>query len=200
MMSKRILKAILTAITFSLPALALVFALVELSGDKYAGFDGLQIGQTIAVEGKPLGLGGKAILAREIEIKHKPPEEKLKGLIEAINREESTLMIAGVKILVYSDTLIETKQVTQVVPYGEQDSGKAPINFSALELGQRVRVKGELRDDGAFDAKEIEVRKTKAEEEAEVEGKLLSIDRPRRTLNVLGFTIHVNPRAKIEFD
>lgn len=199
-MSKRILKAVLTAFAFSLPVLALLFALVELSGDEYAGFDGLQVGQTIVAEGKPLGLGGKAILAREIEIKHRPPEEKLKGLIEAIDRDESTLIIAGVKILLYPDTLIETDQVTHIIPQEGQHADDAPIDISALALGQRVRVKGKLRDDGAFDAKEIEVRKTKTEEEAEVEGELLSIDRPRRTLNVLGFTIHVSPRAKIEFD
>lgn len=198
-MPKRILKAILTLIAFSLPLLALILVIVELSGGEYASFDDLHIGQTISVEGKPLGLGGKTILAKEIEIKNRPPKEKLKGRIETIDPQELSLTISGVKILLGPDTLIEARHLQDSAPE-EKRKGNAPLYFSVLKQGQRVRVRGKLRDDGAFDADEIQVRNKKTEEEAGVEGELQSIDYARATFTVLGFTIHVNSRAKIEFD
>jgi hypothetical protein len=72
--------------------------------------------------------------------------------------------------------------------------------FSNLQKGWMVKVKGRVQKQGALQASEIKVSREEAPDEAEVEGRVQSVDKSRGTLTVAGLTIRLTPATKIKFD
>lgn len=182
--------------------LSLVMLFIDASslmGGERGEFDDLQTGQSVSVEGRYLG--GKSILASEVEIDDEPLElEKFKGSIQLIDEEENSLVIADVKILVTPDTLIEGRDIDD--PSGDKEAKieGSPIEFSNLRQGWRVRIKGRLQDESVFAAEDIKVRKPKSVNKVEIKSTVQDIDKDQKVLNVMGFIVRVNSRTEIKFD
>lgn len=150
-----------------------------------ASVDDLQVGQTVAIEGK--SSDARTIHASKVEIQQAPREEKLKGRIQNIDSGANSLVVLGTKVFAGRDGQIANRD------------GSA-IPFSSLQKGWMVKVKGRLQEEGALQASEIKVSREEAPDEAEVEGRVQRIDKARSTLTVAGLTIRLTPTTKIRFD
>jgi Domain of unknown function (DUF5666) len=150
-----------------------------------ASVDDLQVGQTIAIEGK--SSDARTIQASEIEIQQASHEDKLKGRIQKIDSATNSLVVLGTRVLAAQDAQI-----------ADRIGGTIP--FSSLQKGWMVKVKGQLHQEGALHASEIKVSREEAPDEAEVEGKVQSINKAGSTLTVAGLTIRLTPSTKIKFD
>jgi cytochrome c-type biogenesis protein CcmE len=155
------------------------------SGSARASVDDLQVGQTVTVEGK--SSGARTIHASEIEIQQAPQEDKLKGRIQNIDSGANSLVVLGTKVFADRDAQIAARD------------GSA-IPFSSLQKGWMVKARGSLQEEGALHASEIKVSREEAPDEAEVEGRVQSIDKARSTMTVTGLTIRLTPTTKIKFD
>ena len=150
-----------------------------------ASVDDLQVGQTVAIEGK--SSDPRTVHASEIEIQEASQEEKLKGRIQNIDSETNSLVVLGTKVFADRDAQIAAR-----------DGSALP--FSSLQKGWMVKVKGTLQEEGALHASEIKVSREEAPDEAEVEGRVQSIDKARSTMTVTGLTIRLTPTTKVKFD
>jgi hypothetical protein len=155
------------------------------SGSAQASVDDLQVGQTVAIEGK--ASDARTVQASKIEIQGAPSEEKLKGRIQSLDGGAHTLVVLGTRVL--------TTPGAQIVA---RDGSAIP--FASLQKGWMVKVKGSLQGEGALQASEIKVSREEAPDEAEVEGKVQRIDKARSTMTVTGLTIRLTPATKIKFD
>jgi hypothetical protein len=165
--------------------LALGLASSGFSGSARASADDLQVGQTVAIEGK--ASGARTVHASEIEIQEESSEEKLKGRIQSIDGGAHSLVILGTRVSAAPDAQIAARD------------GSA-IPFSGLQKGWMVKVKGSLQGEGTLQASEIKVSREETPDEAEVEGRVQSIDKARSTMTVTGLTIRLTPATKIKFD
>jgi hypothetical protein len=150
-----------------------------------ASVNDLQVGQTVAIEGK--SSDARTIQASEIEIQQASHEDKLKGRIQKIDSGTNDLVVLGTRVLAAQDAQI-TDRVGGTIP------------FSSLQKGWMVKVKGKLQEEGALHASEIKVSREEAPDEAEVEGRVQSINKAGNTLTVTGLTIRLTPSTQIKFD
>jgi len=155
------------------------------SGSARAGVDDLQVGQTVAIEGK--SSDARTIRASEIEIQQATHEVKLKGRIQDIDSGANSLVVLGTKVFATHDAQIAARD-------------GSTIPFASLQKGWMVKVKGNLPEEGALHVSEIKVSREEATDEAEVEGRVQNIDKARSTLTVTGLTIRLTPTTKIKFD
>jgi len=165
--------------------LTLCVASSGFGGSARASANDLQVGQTVAIEGK--SLDARTIHASEIEIQQESHEDKLKGRIQHIDSGANSLVVLGTKVVATPDAQIAAR-----------DGSTMP--FSGLQKGWMVKVKGRLQEQGALQASEIKVSREEAPDEAEVEGRVQSVDKSRGTLTVAGLTIRLTPATKIKFD
>lgn len=149
-----------------------------------ASADDLQVGQTVAIEGK--SADARTIRASEIEIQQEPGAEKLKGRIQSIDSGANSLVVLGTRVFAAPDAQIAARD------------GSA-IPFPGLQKGWMVKVKGRLQE-GALQASEIKASREEAPDEAEVEGRVQSIDKARGTMTVAGLMIRLTPATRIKFD
>ena len=151
-----------------------VFASNTIRAGESASFRDFKIGQTISVKGK--SSGARDIAATKIEIRRR---FKLEGEIQAIDGGMNSLIIVGVKIAAVPDVEIA-------------DPEGIPIEFSALRIGQTVKVKGSVGPGGAFEAKKIELQMT----EYKLEGQIQAID--ANSLTVIGVRNLAGFDSKVE--
>jgi Domain of unknown function (DUF5666) len=182
-MHHKILESVAVACFVAIATLGLSSS--ALSGSPRASADDLQVGQTVAIEGK--SSGARTVNASEIEIQQESNEEKLKGRIQTIDTGANSLVVLGTKVFAVGDAQIAARD------------GSA-IPFSSLQKGWMVKVKGSLQGEGTLQASEIKVSREEAPDEAEVEGKVQAIDKARSTMTVAGLTIRLTPATKIKFD
>jgi hypothetical protein len=173
------------AVSCSAVILALGLASSGFSGSPRAGADDLQVGQTVAIEGK--SAGARTVQASEIEIQEVPSEEKLKGRIQDIDTGANSLVVLGTRVFTAPDAQIAAR-----------DGSLIP--FSGLQKGWMVKVKGSLQGEGTLQASEVKVSREEAPDEAEVEGRVQRIDKARSTMTVAGLTIRLTPATTIKFD
>jgi hypothetical protein len=173
------------AVTCFVAILTLGLASSVLSGSPRASADDLQVGQTVAIEGK--SAGARTVQASDIEIQEESSEEKLKGRIQNIDSGANSLVVLGTKVFAAGDAQIAARD-------------GSTIPFSSLQKGWMVKVKGSLQGEGALQASEIKVSREEAPDEAEVEGKVQAIDKARSTMTVAGLTIRLTPATKVKFD
>lgn len=182
-MHHRIFRSVAAIAVVALATLCLASS--AFSQSARASADDLQVGQTVAIEGK--SLDARTIRASEIEIQQESHEDKLKGRIQHIDSGANSLVVLGTKIVAAGDAQIAAR-----------DGSVMP--FSSLQKGWMVKVKGKLQEEGALQASEIKVSREEAPDEAEVEGRVQSVDKTRSTLIVAGLTIRLTPTTKIKFD
>jgi hypothetical protein len=165
--------------------LPLCLAASVFSASPRASVDDLQVGQTVAIEGK--ASDARTIQASDVEIQQASSEEKLKGRIQHVDTGANSLVVLGTKVFAAGDAQIAAR-----------DGSAMP--FSSLQKGWMVKVKGRLQGEGALQASEIRVSREEAPDEAEVEGRVQRIDKARNMMTVAGLTVRLTPATKIKFD
>jgi Domain of unknown function (DUF5666) len=182
-MHDRIFKSV--AVSCFVVMLTLGLASSGLGQSARASVDDLQVGQTVAIEGK--SSGARTVQAGEIEIQQESSEEKLKGRIQSIDGGANSLVVLGTKVFAAGDAQIAARD-------------GSTIPFSGLQKGWMVKARGSLQGEGALHASEIKVSREEAPDEAEVEGRIQSIDKARSMMIVTGLTIRLTPTTTIKFD
>jgi Domain of unknown function (DUF5666) len=182
-MHDRIFGSVAVSCVVAMAALGLASS--GLGGSARASADDLQVGQIVAIEGK--AAGARTVHADKIEFQEESDEAKLKGRIQNIDGGGHSLVILGTKVSTAPDAQIVARD------------GSA-IPFSSLQKGWMVKARGSLQGEGTLQASEIKVSREEAPDEAEVEGRVQSIDKARNTMTVAGLTIRLTPATKIKFD
>ena len=85
-----------------------------------ASVDDLQVGQTVAIEGK--STDARTIQASEIEIQQASHEDKLKGRIQKIDSGTNGLVVLGTMVLAAQDAQIADR-VGGTIPFSSLQKG-----------------------------------------------------------------------------
>jgi hypothetical protein len=148
-----------------------------------AAFEDLQVDQGVDVVGRLVGRF--TVRARKIEIQRgMSKKQEITGEIETIDAGARTLRLAGIKVVLSPDAVVE-------------DDDENPVEFPHLKSGQRIKAEGFVGDGAVLRAEEIEVKPAREEPEVGLEARVEKIDAARRTLTVMGFTVLVVPTTKI---
>jgi hypothetical protein len=167
------------------PATVLLFLFGISDARAAAGvFDDLKAGQALDVDGRMVG--PKTIRATSIEVQRGTVrKQEVTGDIETIDVGGRTLSVLGMQVTASSNVIVE-------------DQLDAPVEFSGLKVGRRIKVEGRLGDDGVFHADEIKLKD--ADPEVALEGPVEQVDGARKAITLVGFTVLVTPATKIKVE
>ncbi len=114
-------------------------------------------------------------------------EDGLKAVIETVDPEAKTLTALGIKIVASDATVLQGESYERV-------------SFSAIRPGRRVSAKGTFRGDATLVASKLRIRPEKPEKARDVtlEGPVQQVDSGSTSFAVLGVTVMLTPRTKIE--
>ena len=141
-------------------------------------FSALRTGQMAKVKGNVRPNGR----FEATKIKLRMTKYALEGEIQAI--DANSLTVIGVRNHAGFDSIVEEPDGT-------------PIDFFTLRPGQMVKIKGNVRPDGRFEATKIKLRKPSGG--VVMEGAVEMIDNAKNTLTVMGATVYVETGTDIEF-
>ncbi len=153
----------------------------------------VQIGDRVEVEGTPQA--DRSVLARTISVEESesaadggaapvddPAKVEFEGALTAI--AGSQLTVDGVTVSISTTTVIE--------------NGDARADASALAVGQRLKIEGELQTDKSVAATKIEIHTASKPEDTHVTGAVAAIDTAAGTLTIGDSTVHVNGNTRFE--
>ncbi len=145
----------------------------------------LKVGDNVEVQGTTQP--DMSVLARSIKVEE--TEVDLKGPIQSIDMGAGTLMVAGRKVT--------TNAGTKIV--GNDDGH---LSFSSLKVGANIQVHGTAQADMSVLAKTIKVQDSRGDDEgeAELKGKIQSINTGAGTLVVAGKTVATDSKTRIRRD
>ena len=143
--------------------------------------DDLKVGQLLEI--KAVRTGKDTIVASEIDVS----DAKLEARIQEVDVANSSLLVLGVKVIAGPETKITNRD-------------DVPIDFSTLQSGSNVVVKGRHQDDGTTKARQIILIKDKANSKVGLEGILQSKDQAQKKLDVLGITVAVTSDTRMLFE
>lgn len=156
---------------------------IVIVGNPAAGFDfnDLEVGQSVKVQGRVSEDG--AFAAREIKL---GPNHwaVFKGVIRSLDRQENMLCLLNREFVVPNGIPVINLQ-------------RDVIGWQDLKAGDIVQFMGRHSAQRAFELKKIEMQKATDFDKAEVCGDIDKIDREKKTLEVLGFTVVVGEDTKI---
>jgi len=139
--------------------------------DQIIGFDDLKIGQRVKIKIKP-GKDG-ALVALKIRARDPDEEIEIEGLIQGIDQQKNTLRLLN------------------------RDFTLPDYGLNGLKAGDRVKLKGMFSETQGFMPEKIKMKETTNFKTEEVQGDINKIDREKKTLEVIGFTVIVNENTII---
>ncbi|HXB53872.1 MAG TPA: DUF5666 domain-containing protein [Vicinamibacteria bacterium] len=152
----------------------------------------LKVGDTVDVQGTTQP--DMSVLAQSIKVEQSGDKDgdkgvDLKGPIQSIDMGAGTLMVAGRKVTTNADTKIVG-----------QDDGH--LSFSSLKVGANIQVHGTTQADMSVLAQTIKVQESGGDDggEAELNGKIQSINLAAGTLVVAGKTVATDSKTRIRRD
>jgi hypothetical protein len=145
-------------------------------------FSDLEVGMRINVEGRFAGAGN--LRAIQMEIKQDGEMDEMEGNIESVDAGQNTLRVFGVPFEV-GQTLV-------------LDQMREVIGLADLKPGMRIKCKGRMAPERIYRPSKIKVKSSAPDNMDELEGEIAAIDPEARTLQVMGFTVHVGPDVEIE--
>ena len=145
-------------------------------------FKDLTVGMRINVEGRYAGDGG--LRAIQMEIKHDGEMDEMEGNIESVDAAQRTLKVFGVPFEIGQTVILD--QMREV------------IGLADLQAGMRIKCKGRMAPDRIYRPSKIKVKGSAPDNMDELEGEITSINAEERTLQLMGFTVHVGEDVEIE--
>ena len=167
-----------------LPVLVLLIAATPYQQSeprRHASWVDLRVGQFLEIKAERRDKN--IIVASEIYMSG----AKIEAPIQGIDVAGNSLLILGVKVLVSPETKIT-------------DRDEVPRDFSTLQTGSMVVVKGILQKDDTVNARQIILLKDKTKRRVKLEGALQAMDQDRNKLRILGVTVSVTDDTQIKFD
>jgi hypothetical protein len=146
-------------------------------------FKDLKVGMRINIEGRYTGDG--QLQASQLEIKIDGDLDEMEGRIGSIDAATANLKLFGVQFDITPETRI-------------LDLGKETISLDGLEPGARIKVKGTMTAEHSYRPEKIKVKTENPDSMDELEGRIEAINAESRTLQVMGFQIHVGDDVEIE--
>jgi len=145
-------------------------------------FEDLEVGMRVNIEGRYTGNG--SLRAIQMEIKHDGDMDEMEGEIESVDATRRAMRMFGAPFEV-GQTLI-------------QDQLREVIGLEDLRGGMRIKCKGRMAPDHIFRPSKIKVKNPSPDSMDELEGEIGAIDAAERTIQVMGFTVHVGEDVEIE--
>lgn len=153
-----------------------------LSRRRMIRFNDLKVGQRVKVKGKP-GEDG-AFLASEISTKAPADQAVIQGLIQRIDHQKNTLRLFNREFVLPDGVAIK-------------DSQRQILGLKDLKAGDMVQLKGRYSESEGFVPEKIKLQEASDFDLAELQGDINKIDREKKTLVVVGFTVTVSDDTKI---
>ncbi|MCH2172887.1 DUF5666 domain-containing protein [Myxococcota bacterium] len=147
----------------------------------------ISAGTRVEVEGRIFDM--QTILAVEMAVLRAPSgEDSIKGIIQEVDHQKKTMTVAGVRVDCSGDCFVAG---------GE---GR-PLDYQKIEPGKRAKAKGVFKND-VFVGDYIQVKEMKpgASADADLEGKIGSVDRAANSFLVNGVAVQVTPKTIIEME
>ena len=146
-------------------------------------FKDLKIGMRVNIEGRYTG--DHQLQASQMEIKIDGDFDEMEGRIGSVDAGQANLNMFGVSFEITPETRIV-------------DLAKQTISLAGLEPGARIKVKGTMTGEHSYRPEKIKVKTENPDSMDELEGRIESINAESRTLQVMGFKIHVGEDVEIE--
>jgi glycosyltransferase involved in cell wall biosynthesis len=143
-------------------------------------FNDLKVGLRVKIKGK-LNESG-AFVAQKISVKEPEEESAIEGLIRNIDFQRNILYLLNGEV---------------ALPEGIEIKGLQHDTISAKDLktGDRVKLKGKHSPRTGFVADKIKLQETTEYKMEELQGDIDKIDREKKTLEVIGFTVAVDEKT-----
>jgi tetratricopeptide (TPR) repeat protein len=143
-------------------------------------FNDLKVGQRVKVKGKLSESG--AFVAQKISVKEPEEESAIEGLIRNIDFQRNILYLLNGEV---------------ALPEGIEIKGLQQDMISAKELktGDRVKLKGKHSPRTGFTPEKIKLQENAAFQMEELQGDIDKIDREKKILEVIGFTVRVDEKT-----
>ena len=146
-------------------------------------FKDLKVGMRVNIEGRYAGDG--SLHAEQMEIKIDGDLDEMEGNIESVDAAQGTITLFGAAFEMDAETRI-------------LDLGKESIGLDGLEPGTSIKTKGRMSDERRYRPEKINVKAISPDCMDELEGRIESINAETRTMQLMGFTIHVGDHVEIE--
>lgn len=151
--------------------------------DTIVGFNDLQVGQRVKIKGKP-GEGG-AFVAYAIDIKEPKDQAEIEGFIQSIDHPKNTLRICNREYALPDGLSVKNLQ-------------HLGAGLKSLKAGDLVKLKGTYSASKGFLPEKIAMKQNMGFNVQELQGFVDKIDRDKKILEVLGFTVLVSEKTEIE--
>jgi len=146
-------------------------------------FQDLKVGMRVNIEGRYTG--NSSLRAEQMEIKQDGDLDEMEGNIEAIDPTRGTITLFGADFQMHAET--------QIV-----DLAKQTIPLDGLAPGTRIKTKGRMTPERLYRAEKIKVKMASPDSMDELEGCIDAINATERTVQLMGFTIHIGEHVEIE--
>ncbi|GEM_PF-1933340 len=143
-------------------------------------FNDLQIGLRVKVKGT-LNESG-AFVAQKISVKEPEEESAIDGLIRNVDLRRNILYLLNGAVAL--PEVIEIKGLQHDV-----------ISAKKLKTGDRVKLKGKYSPAAGFAPEKIKLQENTGLQMEEVQGDIDKIDKEKKTLEVIGFTVRVDEKT-----
>jgi hypothetical protein len=147
---------------------------------EFTGIHDCKAGQRVKLKGKRGDHG--TFVAHSITADDLADQAVIEDLIQSIEHEKNTLFILDHEIALPAAVKIK-------------DFQRNVISLQALKAGDRVKLIGKYLDAKQFVLEKIKMKEPGGFNVAELQGAIDRIDREKKTLEVLGFTVEVNEKT-----
>jgi hypothetical protein len=151
-------------------------------GDQRLGFDDLEVGQGVKVKGMPDEDG--VLAAQEISVEAPADRAEIEGIVQNIDNPPNVLRLLNREFTLPEGIVVKDLQ-------------RHPTVLKNLQAGDRVKLSGTYLAPEGFVPQKIKIQSATDSGLAELRGEISKIDRKTKTLEVIGFTVAVNEKAKI---
>ena len=146
------------------------------------GFNDLKVGQRLKVTVKVGDDGG--FVAIEISMKTPEDEASIESMIQSIDHQQNTLRLLNREFAIPDG--IEIKGLQRNI-----------ISAKDLKIGDKVKLKGKYSALKGFVPEKIRMKENIGLDLDKLQGDIDKIDREKKILEVVGFTVRVNERGTI---
>jgi ADP-heptose:LPS heptosyltransferase len=142
--------------------------------DQSIEFNDLKVGQRVKVKGSPDE--DAVFVALKIGLVAPADDSEIEGLIQSIDHRKNTLRLLNRDFILLDGITVK-------------DSHRNIIGLKDLKVGDSVKLKGKYSGPEGFVPKKIKRQETTGFDLEELQGNIDKIDREKKILNVVGFTV-----------
>jgi hypothetical protein len=147
-------------------------------------FNVLQTGQMVQAKGK---FEGGKLVAHEISVEDPDDDTSIEGSVQSIDYEKNMLRILDREISLPKGIVVKDRQ-------------RNDTDVKSVKVGDIVKLKGQYSAANGFVPEKIKIQEAMGSQVQELQGTANKIDREKKTLDLVGFTVQATEKTIIEKD